>query len=390
MNNFTFYNPTKLIVGKGAEKEVGTYASKLGKKALVVHYGNEIPSLLEVVDNVKDSLKKSGMEIVDFQGVKPNPLDVDVYRGIDICKKEEVDIVIAVGGGSVIDTAKSIALGVCYDGDFWDFFAGKAEAEKRLPVGVILTLPATGSESSWAALITKEEGHLKRSYCTDVLRPDFAIMNPEITLTLPKYQTACGIIDMITHILEPYLSSKEGNNLSDCLSAGAMESIVHNAKIIMEDPTNYDARANIMWSATIANNGSLGFGFPADWSNHMMAHELSGMYNTAHGATLSVMTPAYMRHEYRKNIAKYASFAKDVFGVALDEADEEKAAIAGIKALEEFLEYMGLPTSLQEIGAKYEDIDELVAKCDLGNEKLAGAEVFTKQSAKEVYLLAWK
>jgi len=323
-------------------------------------------------------------------GVQPNPRDTLVYKGIEICKKERIDIIIAVGGGSVIDSAKAISIGALYDGDFWDFYSGKVP-ERRLPLGVILTIPAAGSEGSFGSVITKENGKLKRDCVNDLLRPDFALMNPELTFTLPPYQTACGIADIMAHVLERYMTNTTGVDLTDNLAEAILTSVIQNARKVMINPKDYNARANIMWAGMIAHNDFVGIGRQGDWSSHQLAHELSGMYDVAHGASLAVVLPAFMRYQYKHNVMRFARLAVNVFGVKMDYDDPDFTALSGIDALEAFFRELGLPTTFNELGAKEEDIPKLVEKCVFNNgDRLGYLNPLTRKEAQEVLKLACK
>jgi len=389
MLDFEFVSPTKFVFGKDSELKVGSMAAQYGKKALI-HYGKNSAKKSGLLDRVAKSLNDAGVGVVELGGVQPNPRDTLVYKGIELCKKEKVDIIIAVGGGSVIDSAKAISIGALYDGDFWDFYSGK-KPEKRLPLGVILTIPAAGSEGSFGSVITQEKTKLKRDCVDDLLRPDFALMNPELTLTIPQYQTACGIADIMAHVLERYMDNVTGVDLIDNLSEAILKSVIQNARILLREPQNYDARANIMWAGMIAHNNCVGVGRKGDWSSHQLEHELSGMYDVPHGAGLAVVLPAFMRYQYKHNIMRFARLAVNVFGISMDYDNPEYTALAGIEALEDFFRKIGLPVTFAELGAKEEDIPELVEKCAFNNgEKLGFLNPLTREEAQELLKLACK
>ncbi|MDE7334813.1 MAG: iron-containing alcohol dehydrogenase, partial [Muribaculaceae bacterium] len=315
MNNFDFCTPTEYIFGRSAEQRVGELtAVKLGRKVLLC-YGGSSAKASGLLDRVEKSLVAAGVEFVEFGGIKPNPTDDRVYEGIALCREQGIGAVLAVGGGSVIDTAKAIAGGVPYAGDFWDFWAGRAVMTEALPVGVVLTIAAAGSEGSGNSVITKVEGGKKVSLRTNVLRPRFAVLNPELTETLPPYQTACGIVDMMAHIMERYFSNTPDCELTDRLCEGALKAIVDLAPRVMADPHDYQARANIMWAGTVAHNGILGVGRDEDWTSHGMEHELSALYGVAHGAGLSVVFPAWLEYVAQFNSDKIEQFGRRVFGV---------------------------------------------------------------------------
>jgi len=354
MDNFDYCTPTEYIFGRDAEARTGELAAeKLGRKLLLC-YGGGSAVKSGLLERVEASLKAAGVDFVEFGGIKPNPTDDRVYEGIGLCRKEGVEGLLAVGGGSVIDTAKAIAGGVPYAGDFWDFWAGKAVMKKALPVGVVLTIAAAGSEGSGNSVITKIDGGKKVSLRTNVLRPRFSILNPELTITLPKYQTACGIVDMMAHIMERYFSNTPDCEVTDRMCEGALKAIIDVAPRVMADPTDYQARANIMWAGTIAHNGICGVGRVEDWTSHGMEHELSALYGVAHGAGLSVVFPAWLEYVARFNPAKIEQFGRRVFGVT--SADE------AITALRTFNRSLGMPVTLAELGITDPDIPLLVKK----------------------------
>ena len=322
MENFVYQSPTKIIFGKDTEAEVGKEVKRFANKVLLVYYGDQIIKKIGLYDKVVKSLKAEKIEIFELGKVKPNPVLSTVHEGIKICKDNNIEFMLAIGGGSVIDTAKSISIGVKYKGDVWDFYGdyyqnGK-KAEVFLPVGVVLTIPAAGSETSNANVITKEEGQLKRYYSDDRLRPVFAILNPEITYTLPTNQTFNGISDIMSHNLERYFTVQKGIDATDRFIESALKSLMKNAYIILEKPKDYDARAELMWLGLLGMNGILAQGRIEDWASHMIEHEISGIYDTvAHGAGLSIVTPAWMKYVYKQDINKFAQFAIRVFGPIL-------------------------------------------------------------------------
>lgn len=361
MNDFRFYTPTRYIFGHEAQLKAGEMSSGLlGSKVLLI-YGQNSAKKSGLLDQIESSLKDNGVEFIRFGGIKPNPTDVPVYEGIDICKKENITGILAVGGGSVIDSAKAIAAGALYPGDFWDFFSGKTLPEKALPIGVVLTIPAAGSEGSGNSVITKEEGMRKISIRTEyVLRPVFALVNPELTYTLPPYQTACGIVDMMAHIFERYFTPSRGVEVTDRISEGLLKAIIEEAPKVLENPTDYDPRANIMWAGTLAHNGVCGCGKLEDWSSHGLEHEISALYDVAHGAGLAVILPAYMTYMLSKNPERVAMMARNVFGV-VDDSDVS-AGKKGIGLLKEFFISIGMPVSFAELGVQNPDIPLMVKK----------------------------
>lgn len=361
MQNFTFECKTKIIFGKNTEKEVGTEIKKFGKKVLL-HYGGGHIKKNGLYQKVKESLEKEQIEVFELGGVKANPILSLVEEGIRICKENQIDVLLAVGGGSVIDSAKAIGVGALYDGPVWDFFEGKTPVERMLPLGVVLTIPATGSEASNTTVVTKEEGLLKRALAHTVLRPTFAIMNPELTYSLPAYQTAVGSIDIMSHVIERYFTQEKNVDFTDRLCEATLKTIIKNVPKAIENPNGYAARAEIMWAGTIAHNGLLGTGRSEDWASHMMGHEITALYDTAHGATLSIVIPQWMEYVYKENVDRFVQYAVRVWGVPI-EGNKEEIAIQGIQKTKEFFESLDVPTSLHEIGIGNEKIEEMAEKC---------------------------
>jgi alcohol dehydrogenase YqhD (iron-dependent ADH family) len=365
MQNFVFQNGTKIIFGKDTEKSVGEESVNYDKK-LLLHYGGGSIKKSGLYDSVIRSLQERQIEVYELSGVQPNPRVSLVREGINLCRENNIRFILAVGGGSVIDSAKAIAAGVDYEGDVWDFFEGNAEVRECLPIGVILTIPAAGSETSSGTVITNEVGWYKRSAGNVTMRPKFAILNPELTYTLPAYQTACGITDMMAHILERYFTTERHAELTDRLCEGALKTIINNAAIVLSDPNNYDARAEIMWSGTIAHNDLLGTGRIGDWGTHDIEHEISGIYDIAHGAGLAILFPAWMKHVYKHDVNRFAQFANRVWDVEMDVDNLEKTAIKGIEKTEQFFYSIGMPVKLKEAGIGEEHIEEMAKK---GTEK---------------------
>lgn len=321
MNDFTFYSPTEFVFGRGTETQVGALCQRYGASRVLIVYGGGSAVRSGLVGRVQAALQAAGIAYDTLAGVKPNPTDDLVRQGIEQARKAGTDFLLPVGGGSVIDTAKAIAVGVPYAGDFWDFFAGKAKITTALPLGVVLTIPAAGSEGSGNSVITNTTTQQKLGIKAPMtLRPRFAVMNPELTLTLPPAQTAAGICDMIAHILERYFTNTQGVEVSDRLCEGTITAIVDQARGLMRKPDDYDLRANIMWAGTIAHNGTCGIGREEDWSSHQIEHELSAMFNVTHGAGLAVILPAYMRYMKEKNPARILQFEERVMTVDAFEA----------------------------------------------------------------------
>lgn len=391
MLNFNFYSPTNFVFGKDTESQVGELIKKEKAKKVLIHYGSGSIKRSGLFDRVIKSLEEVNIEYVELGGVVPNPRDTLVYEGIELCRNENVDFILAVGGGSTIDSAKAIAAGVKYKGDFWDFYEKTATITKAVKIGVILTIPAAGSEGSNATVITKTDGMLKRVTYGDSIRPVFSIINPELTYTLPSYQTAAGVVDMMAHIFERYLTRTNDVLLTDRLCEATLVSIIEAAKVVMEEPTNYEARATICWAGTIAHNGSLGVGRQEDWASHRLEHELSALYDVTHGAGLAVIFPAYMRYTVNVDVQRYRRLAVKVFGIKDKPKKPLKVALAGIQALENFFKSINMPTSFEDIGAKKEDIDKLVEKLRINCGDVVGFfKGITMEDAKNIYELACK
>lgn len=360
MENFTYYCPTKIIFGKGTEELFGEEAKRFGKKALL-HYGGGSIKRTGLYGKITDSLKNAGIEYIELPGVVPNPRLSMVREGIELCRKNGIEFILAVGGGSVIDSAKAIAAGVPYEGDVWDFFSKDVPIEKTLPVGVVLTIAAAGSESSGSMVITNEDGPVKGSAKSDLIRPGFAILDPELTFSVPKPQTAYGIIDMMAHVFERYFTNTKSVGLTDELCEATLRAIISCAKTALENPDDYSGRANLMWAGTLAHNGLLGSGREGDWASHGIEHQLSAYYDIPHGAGLAVVFPAWMKYVYKHDIARFARFARKVWGV--QPADDEAAALEGIRRTEEFCRELGLPTRLKELGIDNSKFREMAESC---------------------------
>lgn len=391
MNNFTFYSPTEFIFGKGTDNNVGSLCHQYGAKRVLVVYGGQSARKSGLLDRVFTSLTAEGLTYVELGGIQPNPTDAKVYEGITLVKQEAVDFVLAVGGGSVIDTAKSICAGALYDGDFWDFFIGKATIKAALPVAVVLTIPAAGSEGSGNAVITREATLQKLGVkAKKLLRPKFAVMNPELTFTLPAWQTASGIADMMAHILERYLSNNADIFIGERLCEGALLAIMDAAPRVMKDPCDYGARANIMWSGMVAHNDTCSCGMDEDWSCHAIEHELSALYDVTHGAGLAVMFPAFLTYMAKHHPAKVRQLAVRVFGVCPDGLNDEQTAMEGIARLKSFFkDVLHLPVTLRELGIENPDIATLVRKLHENKGNPFGFYYsLTPEITEEIYRLA--
>jgi alcohol dehydrogenase len=374
MDDFIFRNPTKIVFGKGTEKFTGREAANFGKRVLL-HYGGGSIKKSGLYNTVVTSLLDAGINITELGGVKPNPRLSLVREGIRICREDKIDLILAVGGGSVIDSAKAISIGVYYDGDVWDFYTGKADAKKALPIGTVLTIPAAGSESSDGSVITNEEGDYKRPYGSSLIYPVFSILNPELAFTLPDFQVACGIADMTAHLLERYFTNSSPVGLTDRLLEGTMKNIIDYAGNVLENRQDYDAWAEIMWSGTIAHNNMLNTGRVGDWASHEIEHELSGIYDIAHGAGLAVVFPAWMKYTYKHDIKRFVQWAVRVWNVEQDFRSDEETVLAGIARFEEFLQSLGLAVRLDGVGIDETRLEEMADKCSAGDTITKGSFV---------------
>ena len=399
MTNFTLHAPTDFVFGKDAELSVADMLKKHGATKVFIHYGGGSVVRSGLLGRVEDKLKAANIPYVMLGGAQPNPIDTLVYEGIDICKKEKVDFVLAVGGGSAIDSAKAIAVGALHDGDFWEFFSGKP-IERALKIATILTIPAAGSEASSSMVITKVgpsgsagEGALKRGSGSPLIVPTFSLLNPELNYTLPPFQTACGVSDMMAHVMERYFSTTKDVEITDRLCEAILLALITEAPKAIKDPKNYTARANLTWSGVIAHNNSCGLGRAHDWSSHAMEHELSALYDVAHGAGLAVIFPAWMKYVCDTDLDRFVQFATRVWGVedarTDSPSDKKVVAMKGIEAMENFFTSIGLPINFEQLGAKKEDIDILVKSLNInqGNE-YGGFKRLNMDDARKIYELA--
>ena len=389
MDNFTFYSPTYFVFGKETENQTGDYVRQYAGSKVLIHYGGGSVVRSGLLDRIKASLDAAGIAYVELGGVMPNPRSGLVYEGIELARKEKVDFILAVGGGSVIDSAKGIALGVPYDGDFWDFYGGKPVTE-ALPVGVILTIAASGSEGSTDSVVTYEDGDnlYKRCADGDILRPKFAIMNPDLTMTLPPYQTASGISDIIAHCIERYFSRTRECEMTDRLLEAIMLTMIKEGRRCMQEPENYAARANVMWAGMIAQNNSTGVGRAQDWGTHHMENELSSMYGCSHGAGLSALFPAWLTYTMNININRSAQFAVRVWGCEMNFDDPAETAKEGIAKFTAFMKEIGMPTTITEVGAKEEDIPALAKNMFHGAPNHGNFLKLTMENTMAIYKLA--
>ena len=361
MNNFTFYSPTLFAFGDGEEKNTGTLVRRFGGTKVLLVYGGGSIKRNGAYDAVTASLTEAGIQWTELSGVQANPRSGKVYEGIELARKEGVDFLLAVGGGSVIDTAKAIGIGLTYEGDFWDFFTGKVKIESTVPVGVVLTISAAGSEGSDSIVITQEEGNLKwGAPKSDLVRPKFAVMNPRFACSLPRYQIASGAADMIAHILERYFSNTPDVGLTDRLAEALVKTVIAAAPRAVADPDDYAAQADLMWAGMLAHNNTCGVGRVQDWASHQIEHELSAFYDCAHGAGLAVVMPAWMEYVMGHDVMRFARFAVEIFGCEMDFANPERTAREGIARFKEFLRSIDMPVTFAEVGGRAEDIPAMV------------------------------
>lgn len=391
MNDFNFYTPTQVVFGKEAELRTGALVREQGGSKVLLHYGSGSARRSGLLERIEKSLAEAGLAFTELGGVVPNPRLSLVYEGIALCKREGVDFIVAVGGGSVIDSAKAIGYGVANEGDVWDFYDRKRQAAACLPVGVVLTIAAAGSEMSNSTVITKEEGGIKRGYRNDLSRPKFAVMNPELTMSLPDYQTASGCTDILMHTMERYFTNGGHMELTDSIAEGLMRTVLKQALILRDDPQNFSARAEVMWAGSLSHNGLTGCGGIAggagDFAAHALEHELGGMFDVAHGAGLAAIWGSWARYVYRDCLPRFEQFACRVMGVE-DGKDAEDTALKGIRAMEDFFRSIGMPTSLKELGLtpSEEQLVELAAKCAVSSGgKKGSAKVLREEDMLAIY-----
>ncbi|MCQ2242935.1 MAG: iron-containing alcohol dehydrogenase [Bacteroidaceae bacterium] len=392
MIDFKYYAPTHVVFGKDSESKTGSLVKKYGGTKVLLHYGGQSAQRSGLLDVVKASLKENGVEFVELGGVVPNPRVSLVRKGIEICREQGVDFLLAVGGGSVIDSAKAISSGMYYEGDVWDLFIHKAKATRYLPVACVLTIPAAGSEMSDGCVITNEEGDLKKDYCVDEFRCKFAIMNPERTFTLPAWQTACGVTDMMMHTFERYFSNEDEMTITASIAEALLRDVMVNAHKVLKNPDDYVARAQIMWAGSLAHNDLTGCGTIGDWATHTLEHELSGMFDVSHGAGLAALWGSWARYTCHKNISRFAQFAVNVMGVTQNFKSLEETAEAGIVACEEFFRSIGMPTNIHDLIGRDitdEEIEIMADKCcEFGARNIGGLVELNRDDMVAIYKMA--
>ena len=391
MVNFEYFTPTKVVFGKNAEEKTGELVKAQGCKKVLVHYGGQSAKKSGLLDRICASLEKEGISYVTLGGVVPNPRLSKVHEGIEVCKKEGVDFILAVGGGSVIDSGKAIGYGVANEGEVWDFYAKTRIPEACLPIGAVLTIAAAGSEMSDSSVITNEDGWLKRGCNNNLCRCRFAIMNPELTYTLPPYQTASGCVDIMMHTMERYFTREENTALTDGIGEALLRTVMESAQTLARDPENYNARAQVMWASSLSHNGLTGCGTIGDWSCHQLEHELGGMFDVAHGAGLAAVWGSWARYVYKEKPERFAQFAVNVMGVTNDFSDPEKTALEGIRKMEEFYRSIHMPTNIRELGVELteEQVEQLAYKCSFMEKRTIGQfKVLDRNDMEEIYRMA--
>ncbi len=392
MFDFKYFTPTKVLFGKNTEDKVAELIQEFGGKKVLIHYGGGSVIRSGLMQRVTDKLDEAGIKYIKLGGAVPNPHLSLVYEGIELCKKEGVDFLLAVGGGSAIDSAKAIGYGVMNGGDVWDFYDYKRKATSSMPLGVILTLAATGSEMSDSSVITKEEGLVKRGYSSDFGRPKFAILNPELTMTLPDYQTACGCTDIMMHTMERYFTNGGNMELTDSMAEALLRTVKENAKILAKDPKNYEARAEVMWAGSLSHNGLTGCGNDGgDWMTHKLEHELGGLYDVAHGAGLAAIWGSWARYVYKNCLPRFKRYSINVMGIPADAGTDEEIALKGIEAMEDFYREIKMPTNLRELGvnATDDDLKLMAHKCAVGVNGGKGSARFLKEEDMlEIYKMS--
>ncbi|HWR21987.1 MAG TPA: iron-containing alcohol dehydrogenase [Feifaniaceae bacterium] len=389
MQNFDYYAPTRVAFGKNAEARTGELVKAQKCKKVLVHYGGRSAKASGLLDRIFRSLTEEGISYVELGGVVPNPRLSLVYEGIELCRKEGVDFVLAVGGGSAIDSAKAICYGLRNPFDVWDLYAGKVQAEACAPLGAVLTIAAAGSEMSNSSVITNEDGWLKRGHNSDLSRPKFAIMNPELTYTLPQYQTMSGCVDILMHTLERYFTTGETMDLTDRIAEQLLRTVMENARILMRDPENYKARAEVMWAGSLSHNGLTGLGASGDWVSHKLEHELGGLFDVAHGAGLSAVWGSWARYVLEVKPERFAQFAVRVMDIE-DTGGAKATALKGIEAMEAFFRSIEMPTSIRALGVTVTDeqIREMAHKCNESFGTLYGFRAIGEEDLVNIYTMA--
>lgn len=392
INNFEYYSPTRVVFGKGTEQQVGKLIKEYGGSRVLIVYGGKSAIHSGLLEKIKNILLQENLYIAELGGVVPNPHLEKVYEGIQVGKKEQIDFLLAIGGGSTIDTAKAIAYGLAEpEKDVWELYVHTRTAEKCLPVASILTISAAGSETSRGSVITNEKTHAKHAYDDNLARPKFAIMNPDLTKTLPDYQTESGCVDIMMHTMERYFTNGGNMEITDALAEGLLRTVMKNAQILHTEPENYKARAEVMWAGSIAHNDLTGCGNDGgDFMSHKLEHELGGMFDVTHGAGLAAIWPSWARYVYQDCLPRFSRFAKNVMGVNSN-ASEEEIAVQGIDAMEKFYHSIGMPINFQELGIHPDNqqIREMAERCCIASGSHTGsAKKLTVEDMAAIYLMA--
>ncbi len=392
MKDFNFYAPTEVVFGENSEEQVAQLVKKYGGTKVLVHYGGKSAIKSGLLDKMCRLLKEGGVEFLTLGGVVPNPRLSLARQGIELCRKEGIDFILAVGGGSVIDSAKCIAYGVPYEGDVWDFYLGKDQAKKMLPVACVLTIPAAGSEMSEASVITNEDGDIKLGYSNNLSRPKFAIMNPKRTFTLPPYQTAAGVTDMMMHTMERYFTKDDDMDFTTDIAEAMLRNIKNAVFAVLKNPEDYRYRAQIMWGGSLMHNGLTGCGVADDWATHQLEHELSAMFDATHGAGLAAIWPSWARYTMHENLRRFVRFAVNVMDVPNDFTDPEGTALKGIEAMERFYHAIGMPINIHELIGRDitdEEIKEMTRKCcQDGRRSIGCLKVLKAEDMERIYHMA--
>lgn len=392
MKDFIYYTPTEVVFGASSEEKTGKLVKQYGGTKVLVHYGGQSAVRSGLLDKICGVLEAEGIDYIQLGGVVPNPRLSKVHEGIELCRKEKVDFILAIGGGSVIDSAKAIAFGVPYQGEVWDFYMGKANPAACLPVAAVLTIPAAGSEMSNSTVITNEDGDLKKGYSNDLCRCKFAVMNPQRTFSLPDYQTACGVTDIMMHTMERYFSHDDEMAVTDAISEAILRTVKDSAFAVLKTPDDYVQRAQIMWAGSLAHNDLTGCGTTGDWATHQLEHELSALFDVAHGAGLAALWGSWARYVYQQNVARFARFAVNVMGVTNDFKSPELTALAGIEAMETFYCAIGMPVSISELIGRQATDDEIrimADKCSCGGSGTTGnLKVLHRRDMELIYRMA--
>ena len=392
MKDFNYYTPTEVIFGEKSEEQVAALVKKYGGTKVLVHYGGQSAVKSGLLDKVCGLLKESGVDYVTLGGVVPNPRLSLAQKGIDLCRKEGVDFILAVGGGSVIDSSKCIGYGVPMEGNVWDVYLGKARPTKMLPIACVLTIPAAGSEMSESSVITNEDGDVKLGYSNNLSRPKFAIMNPRRTFTLPPYQTAAGVTDMMMHTMERYFTKDDDMDLTTDIAEAMLRSMKEAIFAVLKNPEDYRYRAQIMWGGSLMHNGLTGCGVSDDWATHQLEHELSGMFDVTHGAGLAAVWPSWARYVMHENLSRFVRFAVNVMGVPNDFTDPEGTALKGIEAMERFYHAIGMPINIKELIGKDisdDEIKEMTRKCSRDYKRTCGClKVLKAEDMEAIYKMA--